>query len=845
MRIERIDIEGFGALPELDVDLIPRVNLFVGENEAGKSTLQQAVLALLFGFYQGNRVTPTEKAEHEAFRPWQGGSYGGSLDYALDSGERFRIRRSFDTDDLSTTVSDLATGRDITRDLGMGRHGNVPVGRAHLGMGQDVFRSTCFVDQAAVVQIGAPQAVAETVASIADTATVDTSAARAVARLDEARAKQVGGPRARVTPLPLAMERLGRAREELRHLEQDQSAIQDGMARKDKLEELCKEEKKQLDLITYLKVSARLGEAEGTLDRLRRMGQELAGLEEEAETLRKYDDFAVEVKDTVLSGKGRLEALTQQTEELRGKWEQTSLQLDELQGEIGRSRQEIERLEYARAFPLYREETFDRLRFSLEEASSRLNSLRQELANMQRKEAMRSRVGRLPKAVPIVGLTLAVVLGVSSAVAGFVTVGLPLAIVMAVASYLLLRSASRSSPLLEGTKQTVQDEEKHVLQLGHELGELFKEAGIEVENMDAGIDMFHRRSGDRKELDRLEERIRTLEEGRKGLLSLKQQVEDSQNQVDEAKEGLLKVLRRARIDATNVEEGIALFAESYGKRLRLDEVRQKAESLKGQRGALLGDRTEAMLTALRDDLELQKSAALAATPQVSGAVTDKSLQELEIEEGQLRQEISRMEQEMSGLGGSIEATLGKHRQRSEIEEDVARYESEVRRLQRFASALDLAKDVLQKATEEVHRDFAPRLAQSLGQTLSLITQGRYGSAFVDPKDFSISIQAPETGDIVKAGDLSLGTREQAYLTLRIELARMLSANHETLPLLLDDPFVNFDDRRLQRTVQLLVDISQDNQVVLFTKDPFILQWFRANCQEGIVFKVHELPLSPV
>jgi len=98
---------------------------------------------------------------------------------------------------------------------------------------------------------------------------------------------------------------------------------------------------------------------------------------------------------------------------------------------------------------------------------------------------------------------------------------------------------------------------------------------------------------------------------------------------------------------------------------------------------------------------------------------------------------------------------------------------------------------------------------------------------------------------VGVDELSAGTQEQAYLLLRIELARMLSTNRETPPLILDDPFVNFDDRRLHSMLELLVDISKENQVLLFIKDAFILQWFRSNYEEGIAFKIHELPAPPI
>lgn len=304
---------------------------------------------------------------------------------------------------------------------------------------------------------------------------------------------------------------------------------------------------------------------------------------------------------------------------------------------------------------------------------------------------------------------------------------------------------------------------------------------------------------------------------------------------------LLGALHRAGIGAAGIEEGIALFKECHKGRLRFDEIQRRIQELKEQRKRLLGDQTKVALAKRKEDLQIQQAAILAEAPELSGAATENSLHELESWDEQLAHDLAEAEQEAARLSAAIETTLGGHRARCEVEEDLARYDNEVRSLERFASALRVANDVLQEATEEVHRDFAPRLAHSLGQSLSRVTQGRYRLAYVDPSDFSIGVGAPETRDVVHIGQLSIGTQEQAYLLLRIELARMLSASGETLPIIMDDPFVNFDDKRLQNTLELLTEISKENQLLLFTKDAFISQWLQCNCEEDAAFTVHQLP----
>ncbi len=49
----------------------PGFNLIYGPNEAGKSTLQRAILALLYGFFDEGSITAAKRAEVGAWQPWQ------------------------------------------------------------------------------------------------------------------------------------------------------------------------------------------------------------------------------------------------------------------------------------------------------------------------------------------------------------------------------------------------------------------------------------------------------------------------------------------------------------------------------------------------------------------------------------------------------------------------------------------------------------------------------------------------------------------------------------------------------------------------------------------------------
>ena len=73
--------------------------------------------------------------------------------------------------------------------------------------------------------------------------------------------------------------------------------------------------------------------------------------------------------------------------------------------------------------------------------------------------------------------------------------------------------------------------------------------------------------------------------------------------------------------------------------------------------------------------------------------------------------------------------------------------------------------------------------------------------------------------------LSRGTREQLFLSLRFGLIRELGQRSERLPVIVDEVLVNFDPRRGMMAAKAFVDLAQTNQVLVFTCHPQIVEWF--------------------
>lgn len=236
MRLTRAHIDGFGILVEEDFEFAPALNVVYGPNEAGKTTLQQALLALLHGFYSGERVAPQEKQHHVRFRPWSGTSYGGKLYLRLDSGATYLISRRFDSPEPETQIFDTTTGRDITNQFVRKRRGYVDFCERQLGMSRGVFESIACVRQGqlALISEGEAQAITDTIIRLVDSAPADISVRTVLDRLMTA-IRSIGTERSRSGPIFRARQVLAKNTQRLEKRQELATTLENDYARRQEL----------------------------------------------------------------------------------------------------------------------------------------------------------------------------------------------------------------------------------------------------------------------------------------------------------------------------------------------------------------------------------------------------------------------------------------------------------------------------------------------------------------------------------------------------------------------------------------------------------------------------------
>lgn len=125
---------------------------------------------------------------------------------------------------------------------------------------------------------------------------------------------------------------------------------------------------------------------------------------------------------------------------------------------------------------------------------------------------------------------------------------------------------------------------------------------------------------------------------------------------------------------------------------------------------------------------------------------------------------------------------------------------------------------------EEHRQ--PETLLEASKHLERLTQGRYPRVWTPLADDVLLVDTQD-GESLRVENLSRGTREQLYLSVRMAMVAMYGRRGVQLPMVLDDVLVNFDDGRARIAAEVLADFAAEgHQLLVFTCHEHVWRMFR-------------------
>jgi len=283
-------------------------------------------------------------------------------------------------------------------------------------------------------------------------------------------------------------------------------------------------------------------------------------------------------------------------------------------------------------------------------------------------------------------------------------------------------------------------------------------------------------------------------------------------------------------DPSRLPVAAALQSNLASLDTRLTNARNTLATAKGERQEQVrhvGDPVEDQ--AKVDSATAELRAALANAPHLESVFNVENLSDLaalETERDSFAETLDETVKKAATAKGQLSERIQNAPDLPKAKETLEATEIELKRVRNLEKVLHHATSFLSAAQERVHRNIAPRLRETVEGWLPTIFAGRYDHVLINPVDLDVHVGGAN-GELQRASLLSHGTAEQIYLLLRVALVEHLTSG-ENCPLLLDEVTAHADDARSKGMLELLHQLSQDRQIVVFSQESRVRDWARQN-----------------
>ena len=772
MKIRNICIDGFGVWHDRRWEgLSDGINVFLGPNEAGKTTLMSFVRSILFGFER--------RAHPRRYEPLDGGDYGGWLDVSGDGGD-IRVERRGGRHVRGSVALRALGPEGIAGDVAAAAGEDDAEGALERMLGGTTRTLYYNVFAFGLEELEQFRTLEENeVAAHISGAGMGVGAERwsRVWKDLEDRRSSLYLPKGQNSTLNQALRELAGVREEL---DRTASEPEEYFRVREVREELDAEAAALEDEIRTLGARIehyrKVREAEPYRLRRQALEAELRGLEA-------IDSFPE-------GGADRLNFLFDQRRSLEAG-------LARVRDETARIRAERQGLarQYTPQDLIRSSRMVESLRLLLPRRDASEEVIagatgRRDAALLER-QRLETRQAALAPPSPAAMLLLAglVVLGAMGVVlAGYAAgrwVASALLVVLALWYYSRLRSAGRLDDDIRAAGESLAAREADLERVSAD----GRQVAASIERLAGRSDFSHvdleRESLRVQELAGIAERVRSIE---------------------------------ARLESADHE------AERL--RIQIEEVDRKVRDLFAQGGAASESEFFRRAGIFRRRRELT-----AELERIPPAVVERPAGVAELPDAPACREasdhyersVARLREVRTGIGRIEErlATLSRSEQRSRAR---LRQESVMARIDEASgkwAVLTLCRTLLADTRRIYETERQPEVLRHASDFFSRMTAGSW-SRVISPLDSGILVESAD-GARLSPENLSRGTAEQLYLAMRLALVREYSRHVASLPVVLDDIFVNFDPERTRRSVGAMGELARTHQVLVFTCHPHLVR----------------------
>ena len=201
MKIHKLKINAYGKLKDTEITFDDNINIVHGQNEAGKSTILNFIVNMLYGISKNKNGKPY--SNFEKYKPWEGEEFSGKIEYALDNNENFEVFRDFKKKNPQIFNEKK---EDISKQFNIDKSKGNEFFYEQTGMDEALFLSTIVVNQEEVKLGKSEQNILiQKIANLVGTGEDNVSYKRAIDRINRRQLEEIGTERSREKPLNILL----------------------------------------------------------------------------------------------------------------------------------------------------------------------------------------------------------------------------------------------------------------------------------------------------------------------------------------------------------------------------------------------------------------------------------------------------------------------------------------------------------------------------------------------------------------------------------------------------------------------------------------------------------------
>ena len=195
MKLKSVQINGFGKLENKKIDFDNGINLIIGKNESGKSTLMGFIKCLFYGVNKNK--AGNEFSDFEKYKPWKDIEFSGKAEYEIE-GKNYSIFRDFNKNNAKVYDE---TGNDITKNYSKDKNRGISIGMEDFKIDEDTFENTTFVTQRNVdVEVDSQKNIMQKLANMIQSGDENISYENILKKVEKILYEEVGTERTQNKP---------------------------------------------------------------------------------------------------------------------------------------------------------------------------------------------------------------------------------------------------------------------------------------------------------------------------------------------------------------------------------------------------------------------------------------------------------------------------------------------------------------------------------------------------------------------------------------------------------------------------------------------------------------------